>query len=68
MDAGSHSDIAYATHQCTRFAANPKIEHRKAVRWIGRYLNGTKDKGGMIFMPDSFMGLEVYVDVDFAGN
>ena len=67
LDARSHSDIAYATHQCTRFAAYPKIEHGKAVHWIGWNLNGTKDKG-MIFMPDSSMGLEVYVDADFAGN
>ena len=67
LDAGSHSDIAYATHQCACFAADPKMEHGKAVRWIGQYLNGTKNKG-MLFMPDSSMGLEVYVDADFAGN
>ena len=67
LDAGSQSDIAYATHQCARFAAEPKKEHGKAVRWIGWYLNGTKDKG-MIFKPQSSRGLEVYVDADFAGN
>ena len=67
LDAGSCSDIAYATHQCACFAADPKMEHGKAVCWIGQYLNGTKDKG-MLFMPDSSMGLEVYVDADFAGN
>ena len=67
LDAGSCSDIAYATHQCARFAADPKMEHGKAVHWIGQYLNGTKDKG-MLFMPDSSLGLEVYVDADFAGN
>ena len=43
------------------------MQHGKAVRWIGRYLIGTRDKG-MIFMPDSSQGLEVYVDADFAGN
>ena len=58
LDAGSRSDIAYATHQCARFAADPKKEHGKAVRWIGWYLNGTKEQG-MIFMPDSSLGLEV---------
>ena len=46
----------------------PKLSmHGKAVRWIGQYLNGTKDKG-MIFMPDSSMGLEVFVDANFVGN
>ena len=67
LDVGSRSDIAYATHQCARFAADPKKEHGKAVQWIGRYLNGTKEQG-MIFTPDSSLGLEVYVDADFAGN
>ena len=67
LDAGSHSDIAYTTHKCACFTADPKVEHRKAVRWIGWYLNGTKDKG-MLFMPDSSLGLKVYVDADSAGN
>ena len=31
LDVGSHSDIAYATHQCAWFAADPKVEHGKAV-------------------------------------
>ena len=51
LDVGSHSDIAYATHQCTRFAANPKVEHGKAVQWLGQYLKGTHNKG-MTFKPD----------------
>ena len=67
LDAGSCSDIAYATHQCTQFAADPKVEHGKAVRWLGRYLKGTHNKG-MTFKPDRTRGLEIYVDADFAGN
>ena len=67
LNAGSHSDIGYATHPCACFAANPKMEHGKAVQWIGWYLNGTKDQG-MIFTPDFSLGLEVYVDADFTGN
>ena len=35
LDAGSRCDIAYATHQCTQFAADHKVEHGKAVRWLG---------------------------------
>jgi hypothetical protein len=67
LDAGSRSDIAYATHQCARFSSCPKVEHGKAVRWIGRYLAGTRDEG-TIFKPDPSAGLEVFVDADFAGN
>jgi hypothetical protein len=65
--AGSQSEIAYATHQCARFAQEPKAEHAKAVRWIGRYLKGTKNDG-TILRPDASKSLEVYVDADFAGN
>ena len=35
LDAGSRSYIAYATHQCAWFGADPKVEHGKAVRWLG---------------------------------
>ena len=67
LDAGSCSDIAYATQQCAWFAADAKVEHGKAVRWLGRYLKGTRNKG-MTFKPDRTCGLEIYVDADFAGN
>ena len=67
LEKGSRSDIAYATHQCVRFVEDPKVEHGDAVRWIARYLKGTRDKG-MTFDPDIRKGLEVYVDADFAGN
>ena len=63
----TRSDISYASHQCARFSANPKIEHGKAVRHIGRYLKGTRDMG-TIFKPDATRGLEVFVDADFMGN
>ena len=65
--AGSRSEIAYAVHQCARFSHEPKMEHAKAVKWIGRYLKGTKDEG-TILKPDPTKSLEVYVDADFAGN
>ncbi|NER25784.1 MAG: hypothetical protein F6J96_34845, partial [Symploca sp. SIO1C2] len=67
LEKGSRSDIAYATHQCARFVDSPKREHGSAVRWLARYLKGTRDKG-MIYKPDKTKGLEVYVDADFAGN
>lgn len=65
--AGSRSEIAYAVHQCARFSQDPKMEHAKAVKHIGRYLKGTKTEG-MILEPDASKSLEVYVDADFAGN
>jgi hypothetical protein len=52
-------DIAYAVHKC-------RYEHGKAIKQIGRYLIGTKNKG--IKCTPSDTGLECYADVDFAGN
>lgn len=67
LEKGSRSDIAYIVHQCARFSSCPKKEHGEAVKWLGRYLKGTKNKG-TILRPDRTKGLEVYVDADFAGN
>jgi len=60
-------DISYQAHQCARFVDSPKIEHGEAIRWIGRYIHGTRHEG-IIYTPDCSRGLEVYVDADFAGN
>ena len=67
LEKATRSDIAYITHQCARFVTDPRKEHGDAVRWLGRYLRGTRDKG-TILSPDPSRGLEVYVDADFAGN
>ena len=67
LERGTRSDISYITHQCARFSVDPRKEHGDAIRWLGRYLKGTKSKG-TIFRPDPKRGLEVYVDADFAGN
>ena len=67
LEKASRPDIAYAAHQCARFSTDPKTEHSAVVRWIGRYLHGTANKG-MLFKPDHIKGLEVHVDSDFVGN
>jgi hypothetical protein len=67
LEKGSSPDIAYAVHQCARFAADPMQEHSNAMRWIARYLKGTREKG-LIIKPRKDRELEVYVDADFAGN
>jgi len=67
LEKSSRADIAYATHQCTRFCSDLKEEHIKAIIHIAKYLNSTKDKG-IILRPDYSKSFEVYVDADFAGN
>ncbi len=62
-----HPDIAMAVHQCARFSANTMRSHEQAVMHIGQYLLSSKDKG-MIYTPDPKLGLEVWVDADFAGG
>ncbi len=66
LERCTRPDIAYATHQCARFSANPKKEHGAAVKWLGRYLRGTKDKGIYLNLEDE--NFEVWADADFAGN
>jgi hypothetical protein len=44
-----------------------KDVHGKAVKWMGRYLAGTKENG-IIMKPDRSKGFEVYVDASFVGD
>jgi hypothetical protein len=67
LERGTRADISYITHQCARFAVSPKQEHGQAIKWLGRYLKGTRDKG-LILTPNGTAGLEVFVDADFVGN
>jgi hypothetical protein len=67
LEKATRSDISFAVHQCARFVSDPKIEHDEVVRWLGRYLKGTRDKGTIMKpMPDR--ELEVYVDASFCGD
>ena len=67
LKKGSRPDLSYSVHQCARFSNNPRKEHGEAVRWIGRYLLNTYDKGTML-TTDKSRGLEIYVDSNFAGD
>jgi hypothetical protein len=52
LEKSTRPDISCATHQCARFAANPKKEHGKAVEWLCRYLAATRDKGIILKPPE----------------
>jgi Reverse transcriptase (RNA-dependent DNA polymerase) len=66
LEKCTRPDIAYAVHQCARFAANPKKEHTQAVKLIGRYLLGTRDKG-IICTPNN-ESILCFADAGFAGD
>ncbi|KAK9076575.1 hypothetical protein SSX86_004909 [Deinandra increscens subsp. villosa] len=60
-------DISFGVSVVSRFLSNPGKEHWKAVKWILRYLAGTKDKG--IWFGDGKIGTDKilgFVDSDFA--
>ncbi len=66
LSGHTRPDLAYSVSQVARFMFNPKHSHEIAIKQIGRYLIGTKDKG-MIIKPTSTIGIDAYPDADFAG-
>jgi hypothetical protein len=67
LEKATRADISYATHQCARFCEDPRKEHGDAVRWLSRYLKGTKNRG-LVLDPDASKGLEVHVDASFTSD
>ena len=67
LQGTTRPDIAMANHQCAIFNNDPHLSHERAVKRIGVYLLYTRVKG-MIYRPDITLGLECYVDADFAGG
>ncbi|KAL7563769.1 hypothetical protein ACA910_020453 [Epithemia clementina (nom. ined.)] len=67
LEKSTRPDISYAVHQCARFSESPKESHAKAVKLIGRYLLGTRNKG-IILQPDGSKSFECWADADFSGN
>ena len=67
LEKSTHADISVSIHQCARFQDNPKRSHLQAVRTIGRYLRGTRDKG-IVMRPDHTKSFECWVDANYAGN
>ena len=66
LSGHTRPELEFSVHQCGRYAHNPRAKHEIAVKRIGRYLVGTRDKG-LILRPTNDLNLECYVDADFAG-
>lgn len=62
-------DLPYSTSLVSRFMSNPGKEHWSAVKWIFRYLKGSKSIG-LIYgkTVEHFNGLSGFIDADFAGD
>jgi hypothetical protein len=65
LEKCSRLDISCAVHQAARFVSNPRIQHGMALKWLGRYLVGSRDKG-MIYSPSN-QSFDVYVGASFTG-
>ncbi len=66
LEKSTRPDISFAVHQCARLCSDPRKSHATAVKYIGRYLATTKDKGIQIKPNDK--GFECYVDASHAGD
>jgi hypothetical protein len=66
LEKCSRLDISCAVHQAARFVSNPRIQHGKALKWLGRYPVGSRDKA-MIYSPSN-QSFDVFVDASFTGD
>ena len=66
----THPELAYAVHQCARFANEPKRSHEQAIKRIVRYLVMTQrtKQQGIIYAPDHKKSIDAFVDASFAGD
>ena len=53
LTSNSRPDLAFAVHQCARFNHLPRRAHELALKRIGRYLIGTKEKGLILSQNDT---------------
>eukprot|EP00957_Ditylum_brightwellii_P188383 14341353-Ditylum_brightwellii.AAC.1 len=54
-------------HQCARFTNQPTLSHERALRRIIKYLSTTADRR-IVYDPNPDLGIQCYVDADFAGS
>ena len=59
---GTRPDITFAVQTVSRFSSKPGIAHWEAVKWIFRYLKGTRDL--WLTYGNTVKELEGYADVD----
>lgn len=59
-------DIGHVVGVVSRFMSNPGKAHWEAVKWILRYIQGTKEK--CFCFSKGELKVHGYVDADFAGE
>ncbi|KAM7464831.1 hypothetical protein LguiB_012393 [Lonicera macranthoides] len=61
-------DLAHAVGMVSRYMSNPGKEHWNAVKWVLRYLQGTKSLGIVFERKDGADSVAGFVDSDYAGD
>jgi hypothetical protein len=67
LEKSTRPDIRVAVYQYAWFSADPKQAHADALRYFGRYLQGTPKKG-ITLDPKLDQSFECWVDADFLGQ
>ena len=67
LENSTRPDISVSIHQCAGFSEAPKKSYTEAVKWIGRFLLATRDKGIFIH-PNKSRQFDYWMDADFTGN
>ena len=67
LSGTTRPELGMSIHQCTRFNESPKLSHERAIIRICHYLLSDPEKG-IIYKPNRLLGLQCYVDADFAGG
>ena len=60
-------DISYNAHQCAIILHAPKASHEIELKYISRYLKGTRDKGLIMKPGVKYPKVNLFADADFAG-
>lgn len=61
-------DLAFAISVLSKYMSNPGKEHWNAIKWVFRYLIGTKGVGLQFKRHENKNQIEGYSDTDFAGD
>ncbi len=56
-----------AAHQLALFCQDPRLSHEQVNTYLGGYFAHAKDSG-IVYEPNKSMGIECYVDAEFAGG
>ena len=61
-------DIAFAVHEVSKSLPSPGDADLRRLKWVGRYLLGTREVGVRIRKAHDTEYLEVYTDADWSGD